>query len=71
MKIELILDKEFGKPIWYEIRIDGRYVSGSYTYETAKQEYDNFIKNPDLMQVKKEVLESQEIFVTSQSNQTT
>jgi len=61
MKIELILDKELGKPNWYEIRIDGRYVTGSYTYENAKSEYDNFIQNHELTKVKKEVLESKEI----------
>jgi len=61
MKIDLILDKEIGKPNWYEIRIDGKYINGSYSYETAKKEYDSLIENPELTKVKKEVLESKEI----------
>jgi hypothetical protein len=70
MKIELISEKEFGKTEWYEIRVDGHYITGSSNLETAENLYNEFLKNPSKLKKEKMVLKSDEINVSSQSNQT-
>jgi len=70
MKIELISEKEFGKTEWYEIRVDGHYITGSSNLETAENLYNEFLRNPSKLKKEKIVLKSDEINVSSQSNQT-
>jgi hypothetical protein len=71
MKIELISEKEFGKSVWYEIRVNGHYVMGFSNLENAENMYNEFLTNPSKLEKEKIVLKSAEINVSSQSNQTT
>jgi hypothetical protein len=67
MKIELISEKEFGKQPWYEVRVDGHYITGSSNLETAENMYNQLLSNPDALKSQKIVLKFAEIDVISQS----
>jgi hypothetical protein len=67
MKIELISEEAFGKDPWYEVRVDGHFITGSSKLETAENMYNQLISNPDSLKTKKIVLKLAEIDVTSQS----
>jgi hypothetical protein len=71
MKIELISERELDKGIWYEIRVDGKYITGSSSLEIAESMYNQFLKDPSILEKETKVLKSDEINVSSQSNQTT
>lgn len=59
MKIELIKEREVGKDEWYEVRVDGKYVYGSFNFEKAADIY-NSVKRGDHLK-SQEVLLSEEI----------
>ena len=59
MIIELIREREIGKDEWYEVRVDGKYVYGSFTFEKTSDVY-NDIKNGGHL-TSQEVLFSEEI----------
>jgi len=67
MKIELICEKKIGQDPWYEVRVDGQFVTGSYTLETAENKYNQLLVNPNALKSQKIVLKFAEIDVTSQS----
>lgn len=67
MKIELISEKQFGKDPWYEVRVDGHYITGSSHLENAENMYNQLLSNPDALKSEKIVLKFAEINVTSQS----
>ena len=69
MKIELIKEMQNGTQ-WFEIRVDGKYVTGSYVYERAEEKYNEFLSNPNSIGKRIEILKSDIINVSSQSNQT-
>lgn len=71
MKIELISEKEFAKDTWYEIRIDGKYITGSSSLESVEALYNEYISHPFSLEKEVKVLKSEEISVSSQPNQTT
>ena len=60
MKIELIKENKPGDNPWYELRVDGRYVTGSYALEKVEAVYEE-IKNGKSPFISKEVLRSEEI----------
>ena len=67
MKIELVSEKEFGKQPWYELRVDGHYITGSSNLETVENMYNQILSNPDDLKSQRIVLKFAEIDVTSQS----
>lgn len=71
MKIELIKEKEFGKGVWYEIRVDGKYIHGSSSFETVNAMYDAFLRDPSTLEKETIILKSDEISLSSLPNQTT
>jgi hypothetical protein len=71
MIIELIKEKEFGKGVWYEIRVDGKYIHGSSTLENVEAMYNAFLKDPSILEKETIILKSDEISLSSLPNQTT
>ena len=67
MKIELISEEAFGKDPFYEVRVDGHFITGSSKLETAESLYNQLISNPDTLKTQKIVLKFAEVDVTSQS----
>lgn len=67
MKIELISEEAFGKDPFYEVRVDGQFITGSSKYATAENMYNELLSNPDALKTKKIVLKFAEVDVTSQS----
>lgn len=67
MKIELISEEAFGKDPFYEVRVDGHFITGSSKLETAENLYNQLLSNPDALKSQKIVLKFAEIDVTSQS----
>jgi hypothetical protein len=67
MKIELISEEAFGKDPFYEVRVDGHFITGSSKLETAESLYNQLLSNPDALKTQKIVLKFAEISVTSQS----
>ena len=67
MKIELISEEAFGKDPFYEVRVDGHFITGSSKLETAESLYNQLISNPDALKSQKIVLKFAEVDVTSQS----
>lgn len=69
MKIELIKETNNGAD-WYEIRFDGKYITGSSSYEVAENKYNEFLAFPSSIGKRVEVLKSDVINVSLHSNQT-
>jgi hypothetical protein len=67
MKIELMSEEAFGKDPFYEVRVDGHFITGSSKLETAESLYNQLLSNPDALKTQKIVLKFAEIDVTSQS----
>ena len=70
MKIELIKEVNNGTE-WYEIRFDGKYITGSSNYDVAENKYNEFLSFPSSIGKRIEILKSDVIDVSLQSNQTT
>jgi hypothetical protein len=69
MKIELIKETNNGSE-WYEIRFDGKYITGSSSYEVAEQKYNEYLSFPSSIGKRVEVLKSDVIDLSLHSNQT-
>lgn len=67
MKIELISEEAFGKDPFYEVRVDGHFITGSSKLETAESLYNQVLSNPDALKTKKTVLRSDKIDVSLSS----
>lgn len=70
MKLELLKEESFGKAPWYVVKIDGEYKYGSWSHPDAMNIFNALLKDPTALDVKKEILKSEEIDVPSDSNQT-
>jgi hypothetical protein len=66
MKIELIEEKKFEQTPWYEIRINGKYVWGSYKKDVVEKMYDKILADPEYSPTKITILKSDEIDVSLQ-----
>jgi hypothetical protein len=69
MKIELIKETKLGDNAWYEIRVNDRLVTGSYDLERMEEVYANVKDGGDPF-LKKEILRSEEIVVSSEETKT-
>ena len=71
MKIDLIREEQkdidtnqiYDRPPWFRITIDGEYVFGTWTEETANIMFERLLEDPFLLKKKEIVLESREIVV--------
>lgn len=70
MKIELIKETNNGTD-WYEIRVDGKYITGSSNYESAESKYNEFLTHPSSLGKRIEILKSDVIDLSLPSNQIT
>ena len=71
MKLELLKEESLGKSPWYVVKIDGEYKYGSWSHPDAMNIFNALLKDPTALEVKKEVLQSEEINVSSVPNQNT
>lgn len=69
MKVEFVSETSFQtiEP-WYCIYVDGVYKTGSYNKENMDKIYNEIVANPDILNKRKEVLQSAEILVSSENN---
>jgi hypothetical protein len=65
MKLELIKETKAGDNAWYELRVNDRFVTGSYTLEKVEEAYNNVKSGGDPF-LRKEILRSEEIVVPSE-----
>lgn len=70
MKLELLKEERLGRDPWYEVKVDGELKYGSYSHPDAMAAFNALLKNPTALDAKKEVLQVEEIDVSSASNQT-
>lgn len=68
MKLELIKETKGGRSDWYEVRVNDELHYGTYVYEDALAALNAVIKNPDFLKIKREILQSHEIDVSSNEN---
>ena len=66
MKIELIKEeKPFNQP-WFEIIVDGRYITGGHNEDEVKEKYEKMLQEK-VTETVRTVLKSEEIDVNLQS----
>ena len=63
MKIQLVEETQFNKEPWYQVEVDGVYIIGTGIKKNAEELYDRIIKDPSLVEKKKNILKSEEIDV--------
>ncbi len=69
MKLELIKETKAGDKDWFELRVNDRFVTGSYDLGKVEEAYD-YVKNGRDPFLKKEVLRSEEIGVSLEETKT-
>lgn len=52
MKIEIIRIEKIGQENWYELHLNGKYVTGSYSLEKINDIKESIIKNPSCVYTK-------------------
>jgi hypothetical protein len=71
MKVEFVSETSFQTiDSWYCIYVDGVYKTGSYHKENIEKIYNDIIANPNVLNKTKQVLNSAEIFVSSENIKT-
>lgn len=70
MKLELVKETKAGREPWYVVNLDGEYKFGSWSHQDAMAAMNALLKDPTALDMKKEVLQAEEINVPSDSNQT-
>ena len=70
MKVEFVRETTMGDEPWFSVYVDGVYKTGSYREDVIKKVYDDVIATPDMLKKQKEVLQSAEIFVSSEDIKT-
>jgi hypothetical protein len=63
MKIEIIREEKIGRDDWYELLIDGKYVTGSFSLEKVIDTKESIKANPSSI-YKKTILTSEIIDVS-------
>lgn len=61
MKLELVKETKSTRDPWYEVRIDGELKYGSWSQKDAMTVFNTLLKDPKAMDIKKEILFSEEI----------
>lgn len=65
MKLELLKEEKLGKAPWYIVNMNGEYKYGSWSHEDAMAMFNALLKDPTALDVKKEILKTEEIDVSS------
>ena len=68
MKVEFVRETTIGDAPWFSVYVDGVYKTGSYREAVIEKLYNDIIANPDMLKRQKEVLNSAELFVSSEDN---
>lgn len=68
MKIELIKEEQYKKDPWYEILIDGEFIRGSFILSLIEKQYEEILANPESLEIKREVIKSEELFNKKEEN---
>ena len=55
MKIQLVEETQFNKEPWYQVEVDGVYIIGTGIKKNAEELYDRIIKDPSLVEKKKNI----------------
>ena len=63
MKIEIVKEEKIGQDNWYELHLNGKYVTGSYSLEKINDMKESIIKNPSCV-YSKTILTSEVIDVS-------
>jgi len=63
MKIEIIREEKIGQDSWYELHIDGKYITGTYSLEKINDMKESIKNNPSCI-YKKSILTSEIIDVS-------
>lgn len=63
MKIELVEETQFNKEPWYCVQVNDVYIIGTGIKKNAEELYDRIVKDPSLVEKKKNILKSEEIDV--------
>lgn len=71
MKLELVKEEKLGKAPWYIVNLNGDYKFGSWSHEDAMAAFNALLKDPMALEVRKEILKSEEVDVPLIPNQTT
>lgn len=69
MKLELVKEESLGRDPWYVVRINDEYKFGAWSHQDAMAAFNALLKDPTALDVKKEILKSEEIDVSSELNQ--
>jgi hypothetical protein len=68
MKLELVKEESLGKDPWYIVKIDGEYKFGSWDHKDAMAAFNALLKDPKALDVRKEILKSEDIDVSLDKN---
>lgn len=58
--LEVIKETKIGQPLWFEVRMNGKFIYGSYTLDKVMVVY-NDIKNNNAPLLTREILVSEKI----------
>lgn len=61
MKLELLKETKPTRDPWYEVRMDGELKYGTWNHDDAMVVFNVLLKDPTAMDVKKEILKSEEV----------
>lgn len=70
MKVEFVRETTIGDAPWFSVYVDGVYKTGSYREAVIEKVYNDIVANPDMLKRQKEVLNSAELFVSSENIKT-
>ncbi len=68
MKLELVKEESLGKDPWYVVKIEGEYKFGSWSHPDAMAVFNALLKDPKALDVRKEILKSEDIDVSLDKN---
>ena len=68
MKLELVKEESLGKDPWYIVKLEGEYKFGSWSHQDAMAAFNALLKDPKALDVRKEILKSEDIDVSLDKN---
>jgi hypothetical protein len=70
MKLELVKEESLTKSPWYTVTLNGEYKFGSWDHQDALNVFNTLLKDVKALDVRKEILKSEEVDVSLEPNQT-
>jgi len=68
MKLELVKEESLGKDPWYTVTLNGEYKFGSWNHQDVMAAFNALLKDPKALDVRKEILKSEDIDVSLDKN---